>query len=236
MSALATRTSALSFFHGTSSRAAASLLRDGARNVFDDLDAWKAAEAVWKAILTRAGTFGRAANLFHDAGSAYSGSAPIALENAANRTRHGLMAHGPFYSTLNFSNACAYASRSNSGSELLLMISEGLKVLDHLGDAAAGIVRSQHPSLIEMLSQEKQPVVVEIGGISEERILREDGNPEIWSQIQFYREFSTDPSMNIPAAFRILSVVPDDVVAIYDVHWNASDIGSPLWRPDLAAA
>lgn len=116
------------------------------------------------------------------------------------------------------------------------MISDGLKVLDYLGDPAAAIVRSQHPELMEMLSPEKQPVVVEISAISEERILREDGNPEIWSKIQFYREFSTDPSMNIPAVFRILSVAPDDVVAIYDVqYWDASEISGPLWRPDPAS-
>jgi len=230
------RTATLPFFHGTSSRAAVKILNEGARNIFDHLQVWDVASKVWSAILTHVESQWEAATLFDQAGSPYAAEAPIALANAASRNQQSLMTYGSFYVTLNFRNACDYALRSQTGSELVLMLSEGFRVLEHLGDPVAGQIREEYPQVSEVMRLPGHPVVMELKGIEESRITREDGNPESWPHIELFCKLADRPGVVIPGAFRIAGVNPGDITAIYDLKdWVASDFSDIFYRPDAAA-
>jgi hypothetical protein len=231
------RTATLSFFHGTSSRAAAKILNEGAQNIFDYLQVWDVASKVWSAILGHIESeWWKAATLFDQAGSPYAGVAPIALANAASINQQSLMTYGSFYVTLNFVNACGYALRSQTGSELLLMLSEGFRVLEHLGDPVAGQIREEYPHVSEVMRLPGHPVVIELKGIEESRIAREDGNPDCWPHIELFCKLADRPDMVIPGAFRLAGVNPGDITSIYDLKdWLAFDFSDIFYQPDAAA-
>jgi hypothetical protein len=185
------------------------------------LQVWEVASKLWSAIRSHAGNSSRTGSVFEQAGSFVSAS--VALESAASRQQNGLVAYGPFYASLHFRHACHYALINRpTGSELLGIISEGFKVLDHLRDPLSEQIREEYPQLTEILRSSSHPVVIELKGIEQNRLSREDGRPDCSINIDLFleRRFAS-PEFQSPASFRIASVRADEIVAIYDLeNWS----------------
>src|SRR5262245_20566434 len=113
-------TAEFTFFHGTSGKAAKSILTEGVREAIYVRQAQELVSSIWPLILAQAGSFAETATLFQSAGSAYFASAPVGLQNVYENYESSTFAYGSFYVTLSLEKAQRYATRSNSGSELLL--------------------------------------------------------------------------------------------------------------------
>jgi hypothetical protein len=115
-----------------------------------------------------------------------------------------------------------------------LVISAGLKLLARIGNAStANELESHYPAVLQLINNPPPPVVIELTGIDELRLANETGSREVMRPIERYLELADDPSVYIPATFRIEKVKPSDVVAVHDLSdWSADELSDSMWRPD----
>jgi hypothetical protein len=227
------RTDDISFYHGTSATAAASMIEHGARNIFVELKLNDVAQQIWDVIVEEAGGRHLTTELFEKAGCVDPIGASLLLEGAALGRQEGRMSYGAFYVSMRFLTACDYARRSPAGSECMAVISEGLKVLAYLNSASKDGIANNFPEALKALSARSYPVVVELNGINEARIMREDGNPDCWPHIELGQRRELDGSFHAP--FRIQDVKSADIIWVYDLRmWPSANFADPSWWPTLA--
>jgi hypothetical protein len=178
------RTDQISFFHGTSAHAATKILRSGWRNTYADFRLQDLAKDIWAEVLKHAGSPHYSASLFEKAGCSRSVDASLLIEKAPLGTQKGLMSYGDFYVTMNFRIACNYALFHPTGLELLTMLSDGLRVLRHIGDDLEHKIMVKYPDAARVLNERSYPVVLELNGVEEACIAREDGNLDCWPHIE----------------------------------------------------
>jgi hypothetical protein len=225
------RTDALSFYHGTSAHAAAGIIDRGARDMFAELKLRNLAKQIWDVALEKAGSRDLTAELFEQAGCADPVGVSLLLEDASSGNQNGLLLYGAFYVSMNFRTACDYALRSSTGSECLTMIFEGMKLLDHLNSPAKDCIRRNYPEAMKAMTTQSHPVVIELIGIDETRIAREDGNPDCWPKILLAQRPARE-GVYFPAPFRIGNVRSSDIVWVHDLrNWPLANFSDRSWRP-----
>jgi hypothetical protein len=106
--------------------------------------------------------------------------------------------------------------------------------LARIGNAStANELENRYPAVLQLINDPPPPVVIELTGIDELRLANETGGREVMPLIENYLRLTDNPSVNIPAAFRIEAVKPSDVVAVHDLSdWSADDLSDNMWRPD----
>lgn len=223
----------LHFFHGTGAIAAASILSDGFRNPLDQMGWRSLASDLWSALLGL-GTESELFNQYLKHEDLYDSPGLSPLRSVYAREEGHLFVYGHFFATLNVANAYRYAIRNPLRSEFLLVISTGLKLLARIGNAStANELESHYPAVLQLINNPPPPVVIELTGIDELRLANETGGREVMPLIEHYLDVADNPSVNIPAAFRIEEVKPSDVVAVHDLSdWSADDLSDSMWRPD----
>jgi hypothetical protein len=107
--------------------------------------------------------------------------------------------YGAFFATLNFENAKLYATH---GSEYLRAIRAGLRLL---GSVGASFLEGASSTLRELLLSPHEPAVVEIKGISRDRLYGTKEAPSIEQTLQSYQKYKNDPGVRMPWAVRISS-------------------------------
>ena len=225
-------TGAFSFFHGTSGSAAKSVLTGG---VGEPICFWQARElvrAIWPIILEKAGSFLQTTTLFQSAGSAYATSAPAGLQNVYDNYESSTFAYGSFYATLSVEKAQGYATRSNSGSELLLFVGEALRVIDTINPDLKERLLDPHPELGRQLKAPPHPVILELSNIEASRLTRENGDSIDRGLIALVEStFGVAKQLS----FRILNISPSDIVGVYDLTEVAIRPGAQSEPADLRA-
>ena len=220
----------LRFFHGTGAIAAASILSDGFRNPLDQMGWRSLASDLWSALLSL-GTESELFNEYLKHEDLYDSPGLSPLRSVYAREEGHLFVYGHFFATLNIANAYRYAIRNPFRSEFLLVISTGLKLLARIGNANE--LESRYPAVLQLINNPPSPVVIELTGIDELRLANETGSREIMPLVENYLHFADNPSVNMPAAFRIDGVKPSDVVAVHDLSgWSADALSDSMWRPD----
>lgn len=128
-----------------------------------------------------------------------------------------------------------YAIGNPYRSEFILAIKQSLKVLDHLGHLLPRSVTTHYPEVARLLENPSPPVVLELRGISRERLLSEKGGHDIEPALESFHRIQKSSGVNVPAAFRIRDIAPDDVVAVHDLaDWASEEVHDSFWRPDAA--
>ena len=145
-----------------------------------------------------------------------------------------LLEYGHFFATLNIANAYRYAI-GNPYRSFILAIKQSLKVLDHLGHLLPRSVTTHYPEVARLLENPSPPVVLELRGISRERLLSEKGGHDIEPALESFHRIQKSSGVNVPAAFRIRDIAPDDVVAVHDLaDWASEEVHGSFWRPDAS--
>ena len=166
-------------------------------------------------------------------GAEYSLLWKLALENlvAANDQSH--FEYGHFFATLNIANAYRYVIRNPYGSEFIQALAESLNVLRAKGDALPLKVPKEYPEVARLIENPSPPVVIELKGVSRDRLMTAKGSPNIEYELESFREMQKYEGVNAPADFRIKDVTLADIVAIHDLRgWPAGELDDELWRPD----
>jgi hypothetical protein len=228
----------LTFYHGTGAAAAGAILVSGARNsVWDEIGARALAREIREALLAHErispAEDGRLHCVFKGAGSDYSTLCVLALRDAG-ASEHSHFAYGHFFVTLNLANAYRYTLGNPYRSEFILALAESLKVLKHIGHTLPNAVESRFPEVYRAINEPSCPVVLELRGISRDRLLTPDGRSDIDHTLQSFLDMQTYPGMNAPCDFRVQDVTARDMVAVHDLtDWPTGDNPShDLWRPD----
>lgn len=179
---------------------------------------------LWPAILDAAGTRNEVVELFVRAGSPYAPSAVVAFQNICDQNDASLYSYGGFYVSLDHEKAANYSRRSRTGSELLLFIEEGIKVMRMLDCEFADDLCSRYPELMALYERPAHPVVLAISGIPAERLGDENGGPPSLVLISLHMEGVRGGS------FRVSGVTKKDVVGVYDLS-DVIDFPSSRMRP-----
>jgi hypothetical protein len=117
-------------------------------------------------------------------------------------------------------------------SEFILALAESLKVLSHIGDPLPRTVATRYPEVARAIETPSPPVVLELRGISRERLLGEKGNRDI-DAVKSFNQMQAYPEINFPSAYRILDVTRADIIAIHDLYdWPNEEDRDDSWRPD----
>jgi hypothetical protein len=87
-------------------------------------------------------------------------------------------------------------------SEFILALAESLKVLSHIGDPLPRTVATRYPEVARAIETPSPPVVLELRGISRERLLGEKGNRDI-DAVKSFNQMQAYPEINFPSAYRI---------------------------------
>jgi hypothetical protein len=75
-------------------------------------------------------------------------------------------------------------------------------------------------------------VVLELRGISRERLLGEKGSRDV-DAVRTFNKMQTYPEINYPSAYQIQDVTPADIIAVHDLHdWPEEEDRDGSWRPD----
>ena len=227
----------LVFYHGTSSAAGRAIINEGVRtSVFEDNGAKDLGREIRKALFDCAKLSpGQDAHLhfaFKGPGSEYSSlwvPALRDLDTADGRTAFG---YGHFYATLNVGNAYRYAIGNPYRSEFLLAIAESLKVLEHEGHPLPHEIAARYPAIHDAITTPSPPVVIEVCGISRNRLLTENGDTDIDADLSLTDDLGM-PGVNIPLAFRIMGVRAMEIVAIHDLSdWPIEEVDDSMWQPN----
>lgn len=219
------------FFHGTSGKAAKLVLTDGVGEAVYFRQARELVHSIWPIILERAGSFAKTATLFQSAGSAYFASAPVGLQNVYENYESSTFAYGSFYATLSLEKAQRYATRSNSGSELLLFVEEALKVIDTINPDLRKRLLDDQPELGRRLKDPPHPVVLELTNIEASRLTRENGDPIDQALMDLVERA---PGVGQQLSFRILNISRSDVCGVYDLTKIEMGSGARFGPGDLS--
>jgi hypothetical protein len=146
-----------------------------------------------------------------------------------------LLEYGHFFATLNIANAYRYAIANPYRPEFIQAIGESLKVLEHLDHSLPGLVTTHYPEVTRLLQNPSPPVVLELSGISRERLLSEKGGHDVEAELKSFRWMQRFSGVNVPAAFRIRDVIPADIVAAHALNdWHPDKVHDSFWRPDAS--
>ena len=167
----------IELFHGTSAYAGRAIFCEGARDFLSEVGAKELAHEIWPIILNAAGSFPQTANLFTAAGSDFPIGAPTALQNVFDSYDRSTFAYGIFYVSTNLMAACRYVLRSITGSELLLMIAEAIKVLRWLSHPLGDQWSKLYPELAAVYEKPKHPIILVLTNVEEKRLFDENGGP-----------------------------------------------------------
>jgi hypothetical protein len=227
----------LTFYHGTGRVAARSILKYGARNLlFEEIGARNLGREIRRALLTNANLSpGEDFKLHFEfkgaPGREYSGLWVPALHQLDEARDESHFQYGHFFATLNIANAYRYAM-SPYRSEFIQVLAESLKVLSHIGDPLPHTVASRYPEVAYAIENPSSPVVLELCGISRDRLLGEKGSSDI-DAVKTFDEMQAYPEISFPSAYRILDVTPADIIAVHDLSdWPSEEDHDSSWRPD----
>ncbi len=194
----ASDTASLTFFHGTSVYFAQEIARSGSNeNLLENIGAFALGEQI-------AIELSRIANVRR--GNWLPSSAfPCATESDLLLVSNALWVdssfqYGAFFATLNFEYAKDYAAH---GSEYLRAIRAGLRLL---GRAGASLLEGASSTLREPLLSPHEPAVVEINGLSRDRLYATKEAPSVAHTLQSYQKYKDDPGVRMPWAVRISKV------------------------------
>ena len=227
----------LIFYHGTSAAAGLAIIKEGTRSsVFDENGAKNLAREILSALLDCAklspGEESRLHFAFNGPGSEYSTLWVSALrdqDKADGRTAFG---YGHFYVTLNIGNAYRYAIGNPYRSEFLLAIAMSLKVLEHEGHPLPHEIETRYPEVHKAITIASPPAVLEVRGISRDRLLTENGDTNIDAHLRLYHMDGLTSRVNMPLAFRVLSVSAAEIIAIHDLSdWPKEELQDSMWQP-----
>jgi hypothetical protein len=231
------RTEDLTFFHGTGRAAANSILEFGARNLlFEEIGARRLGREIRQALLKNAELSPSEDYKLHFAFKdaprrEYSSlwvPAFLQLEDNNEGSHHQ---YGHFFVTLDLVPAYRYAM-TPFRSEFILALAESLKMLTYLGDPLPQTVATCFPEVARLIETPSPPMVLELKGISEERILNEKGSRDC-DPVESFNEMQADPEISFNHAFQILDVTFADIVAVHDLSdWSAEEHRDSSWRPD----
>jgi hypothetical protein len=224
------RTKHISFFHGTSAFAAANILEHGPRNIFTDLQLNDLTRAIWQAILAHAGSPSATGSIFEKAGCPVEAS--VALENAALGKQNSLVSYGDFYVSMPFRVACNFAVLRPRG-EIFSLIEIGMRVLEHIQSSAQNDIIKRFPEATLASTAQSHPVVLEISGVDEAQIAREDGRSDCWTLIELALKYDNMSANNdMPFNFRLTGVTRAQTVFVYDLRrWSERMIAEGNWLP-----
>src|SRR5665213_1584426 len=233
------QTEGLTFYHGTGRTAADSIFESGAQDRrLKEIGAFDLGRAILNALRRHAGVCENEDWKLHTAFESLPGAEYSTLWLSAFRELDGggqsHFEYGHFFATLNIANAYRYALNPYR-SEFAQAIAESIKLLRHLRDPLPETVANKYPEIARAIENPSPPVVLELQGISAERLLTAKGAPDIQSELDIWDEMQRYPGVNAPVDFMIRDVVSGDVVAIHDLsNWTQDDIGDASWRPDKA--
>jgi hypothetical protein len=210
-------TTSLRFFHGTSAQAAAAILAEGARDPFSRLQAREFVREIWPVILEAAGSLGKTANLFDQAGGKYSEGAPYALQKVYDDNNASTFSYGAFYVSFSLKKAARYALRNRSGSELLLFIEAAIKVIQMLDPGLLNRLSGSYSGLMRQLEQPAHPVVLEVSGIEASRLLGEGGGEPNLGAVELAIKLQGETYIEIGPSFRVVNLMNSDITAVYDL-------------------
>ena len=152
-----------------------------------------------------------------------------ALRQLDEPDNQSLVEYGHFFVTLNIGNAYSYAIGNPYRSEFILVLAESLKVLANVHHELPRTVASRFPEIDRMIKDPSSPVVLELRGISRNRLLTERGDDDVDIDLQLL----DSSGVNISAAFRVRDVAVADVVAVHELcDWPSQEVHDPLWQPD----
>jgi len=96
-----------------------------------------------------------------------------------------------------------------------------------------GELERRYPAILELISSPSPPVVLELGGIQESRLLNQDGGTQVAQRVELYLSVADKPGVNDPGSFRIREISPGDTIAVHDLReWSAAEVPDPPWQPD----
>src|SRR5205814_1106120 len=101
----------------------------------------------------------------------------------------------------NVANAYRYAMNPYR-SEFLQALAESLKVLSHIGDPLPRTVATRYPELARAIESPASPVVLELRGISRERLFGEKGGRD-FDAVKSFNKMEAYPETNYPSACQI---------------------------------
>lgn len=91
------------------------------------------------------------------------------------------------------------------------------------------------PEVDRVIKNPSSPVVLEMRGLSKERLLTERGGHDVEALIQLFFRLEAHPDSSVPANFRTREVTAADIVAVHDLRdWPADEVNDSRWRPDPA--
>src|SRR6185437_6104746 len=229
----------LIFYHGTAKDAAEAILESGAKDTrFKEIGAFDLGQAILTALRSHAGIGENEDEKLHFVFGNRPGAEYSTLWLPAFRRLDGdgqsHFEYGYFFATLNIGNAYRYALNPYR-SEFVRAIAESTKLLRHLRDPLPEMLPTKYPEIARATENPSPPVVLELRGISAERLLTADGYDGIQSQLEIWSDMQRYQGLNAPVDFRIRDVVSGDIVAIHDLSdWTRDDIGDGTWQPDQA--
>lgn len=228
------QTEELSFYHGTGEAAARAILTSGSRDsLFEEIGARRLGREIWRAILAHWRlSSAEGWKLHYVSDSELSALWVPALRQLDEPNEQSLIEYGHFFTTLNIGNAYRYALNPYR-SEFIQVLAEGLKVLNRVGHELPKAVVNRFPDIDQMIRKPSSPVVLELRGVSKDRLLTEQGSADIEGDLLLSRDCLALAGVNAPAAFRVRDVTVRDVVAVHDVsRWSSEEVHDPFWQPD----
>lgn len=230
------QTKDLIFYHGTGRTAAQAILASGARDsLFEEMGAYALGRKILHALRAHAHLSPiddfKLHHAFTGPGMELSSLWVPALSRLDSNGQ-SYFEYGHFCATLNIANAYRYAINPYR-SEFIQALAEALKVLDHIGGSFSQTLANDYPKIAHAIKNPSPPVVLELGGISRERLLNRRGGSNIQMELELFIDMEMDPGVNAPVDFRIRNVTSDDIVAVHDLcDWSVEEVGNPPWRPD----
>ena len=219
----------LVFFHGTGAYQAQRLVCEGSKDLLAEVGAYEVAQQVCDE-LSRVFCV-RDPDVHSLVKAAGDVEVSPFLTWVLHKDRTNLFRYGEFFVTLNFAVACRYALRTKR-SEFLSSLAVGLEILSKHGSDLPARIRSGFPEVDRLLAEPSSPVVIEITGLSIDR-LRPESGPRSVSEI-VERHFSMLCSgATVNTSFGVRDMCGADVVAVYEMaEWMANGARSRSWRPD----
>jgi hypothetical protein len=143
--------------------------------------------------------------------------------------------YGQLFGSLNIAVAYRHILENPYRSEFIRVLAETLKILAHLGDPLPNLIATQYPDVARLIEHPSAPVVLELCGITQNRLLRENGASNIEVELMLLDDMQENPGMFVPLSFRIADVTPDDIVAVHDLSaWSIGDDLNAMWSPEAS--
>ena len=226
------------FYHGTSIAAAHAIIASGSRDsLFEEIGAYTLGREIRHALLAHAKLSSdedsRLINYFTGHGSEYDSLWVLALRKLDGPVSRGGYDYGRFFATLHIANAYRYTIRNPYGSKFIQALAESLKVLTHIGHPLPPMVATRFPGVHRRINNPHLPVVIELRGISRERLLTEGGSQDVVSMLQNSIDMLEYAGVRDPTAFQVRDVTVADIIAVHDLHsWPPEELDDSSWRPD----